>query len=57
MNNIRHNIFARPFVARLRMGDTVLEQVFWAESEKDLRERLALELSEKIELLDVKARE
>lgn len=53
---IKQNIFARPFVAKLKKGDTEIEAVFWAESEKELRERLAIELSEQIQLISVKER-
>lgn len=53
---LKQNIFAKPFVAKLKKGDTEIEAVFWAESEKDLRERLEIELSEQIELIGIKER-
>lgn len=53
----KQNIFARPFVAKLKRGDTEIEAVLWAESEKELRERLKTELSQEIVLVSVKERE
>lgn len=52
----KQNIFARPFVATLRKNGTEIEAVFWASDEKELRERLAIELSEQIELVRIKER-
>ena len=52
----KQNIYTRPFVAILRRGGTEIEAVYWAESERDLRERLKEGLSEKIELVRIKER-
>ena len=52
----KQNIYTRPYIAVLRRGDTEIEAVFWASDEKELRERLAVELSEQIELVSIKER-
>ena len=52
----RQNIFAKPYVATLRKNGAEIEAVFWASDEKELRERLKIELSEQIELVRIKER-
>lgn len=52
----KQNVFARPFVVTLRKNGMDIEAVFWAADEKELRERLEIELSEQIELVRIKER-
>lgn len=52
----KQNIFSKPFVAKLRRNGTEIEAVFWADSEKTLRERLEIELSDQIELISIRER-
>ena len=52
----KQNIFARPYVATLRRNGAEIEAVFWAYDEKELRERLEMELSEQIELVSIRER-
>lgn len=52
----RQNIFAKPFVARLRRNGEEFDAVFWAADEKELRARLKEELSEKLELVSIRER-
>lgn len=54
--SIKMNIAMRPYSVVLRRGGTEITAVFWAENRQDLKERLAAELGEKIELVSIKER-
>lgn len=53
----RQNIYARPFVVRLRRKGQEFDAVFWAASKEELRERMEIELSDKIELVSIRERD
>ena len=51
---VKHNIFSKPFIVTLRRNGVCVDLVRWAESEKQLREELAMDVSPQIEIVRVK---
>ena len=54
--NVKYNIFSRPYVVTARKNGAEIKLVLWAENKKDLQERLKAELSESIEIVDIRER-
>lgn len=54
--SVKMNIAMRPYSVVLRRNGMEITAVFWAENKKALKERLAEELGEKIELISIKER-
>lgn len=54
--SVKMNIAAKPYSVVLRRGGMELTAVYWAENKKALKERLAEELGEKIELVSIRER-